>query len=207
VTAGEVLGLLLGSPPTLGRCRLACVDGPAGAGKTTFADRLATAARRSGRTVSLVHLDDVYAGWSGLPGVGERLRRLVVEPLSRGQPGAFPRWDWHRDGWADEVAVPPADLVVLEGVGSAHPGFADRVGVLVWVDAPERLRLERGLSRDGAGVLPYWQTWTDEERRLHEREDTRARADVLVDGRTGTVTVVRPVVRPGQRLPSSSPDG
>src|SRR5205085_5813827 len=48
---------LLAEPPLLGATRLVCVDGPAGSGKTTFADRLTEAL---GGAAALVHMDDLY---------------------------------------------------------------------------------------------------------------------------------------------------
>ena len=43
---------ILARPPRLGGVRVVAVDGPAGAGKTTFAARLATAVRAAGADVS-----------------------------------------------------------------------------------------------------------------------------------------------------------
>ena len=183
--ARRTLDLALSRPARLGGSRLLCVDGPAGSGKTTFAEGLAQGGSRAGRSVSVVHLDDVYAGWSGLDTVGDRLLRLVVEPLARGEPGLFPRWDWHGSEWAEDVEVPVADLVVLEGVGSGHPRISPYVAVLLWIEAPDDLRLQRGVDRDGAGLLPHWPAWTAAETVLHRRERTRERADLVVDGVTG----------------------
>jgi uridine kinase len=180
--------MTLERPALLAASRLVCVDGPAGSGKTTFADGLQHAAGESSHSVSLVHLDDVYAGWSGLATVGERLRRLVVEPLLQGRTGRFPRWDWDRSGWAEDVEVPVADLVVLEGVGSGHPSLAPYVALLVWVEAADDVRLRRGLARDGAHLLPHWRAWMADETAVHERERTHERADLVVDGVTGSFT-------------------
>ena len=45
--------------------------------------------------------------------------------------------------------MPVAPWLVVEGVGSGDPVVADRVTVLVWVEADDELRLARGLERDG----------------------------------------------------------
>jgi uridine kinase len=186
--ASTVLELALSRPPRLSGTRLVCVDGPAGSGKTTFAGVLVAAGREQGLTVSLLHMDDVFHGWSGLADAGRRVLDQVVAPLAAGQAAAYERYDWHQERYAELVPVPTSDLLVVEGVGSADPAYADRTGVLVWVWAPGKLRLERGLERDGPAMAPRWRQWMVDEGRLHARDRTVERADVVVDGRTGEVS-------------------
>lgn len=186
-----VLALVFERRATLGRTRLVCVDGPAGSGKTTFANALVQAAGEDGVSAAVVHMDDVYEGWSGLREGGPRVHRQIVEPLAAGRSGAYRRYDWILDRYAEELLVPPTDLLVVEGVGSGHLGFADAITLLVWVEAPRELRLRRGLDRDGEAMLPHWLAWTTEEDVLHEQERTRERADVHLDGVAGTLVVRR----------------
>lgn len=174
----------------LGGSRLVCIEGPAGAGKTTLATAVERRAHALAVGVALVHLDDVFDGWEGLPTVGATLLRDVVRPLAARRPATYRRYDWHAGRYAGESTVVPTDLVVLEGVGAGHVGFADLVSLLVWVEAPEDLRLRRALERDGADLEPRLREWQQAEALLHTREDTRARAQVTVDGVTGE-TVVR----------------
>ena len=186
-----VVDLALARPPLLGRSRLVCIDGPAGSGKTTLADAVVAECMRRALGVALVHMDDVYEGWGGLATAGERLHRTVIEPLSRGEEGSCPRYDWEREEYGEQLPVPPEDVVVVEGVGSASRCYADRVSVLVFVEAPEPTRLRRGLARDGAGLQPQWRRWAAEEAQHHRAERTRSRADVLADGETGRLSLVR----------------
>ncbi len=193
---GPVLDLALAGPPLLHNSRLVCIDGPAGSGKTTLGDLVVTEAHRRGLSTALVHMDDVFEGWDGLATAGERIHRWVVEPLGRGRSGDYPRYDWHRARYAEHHVVQAADIVVIEGVGSASARFADRIGVLAWVEAPAELRLRRGLDRDGPELQPHWRRWAAAEQELYERERTRERADLLVDGATGRLRVARPAGRP-----------
>ncbi len=180
--AGVLVPLLLSRPPRLGRVRLVAVDGPAGSGKTTLAGALAAGCAAAGASAWVVHLDDLYAGWSGLDGdLWPRLVAQVLEPLRRGLPGRFQRYDWVEGRFADWVDVPVADVLVLEGCGSGRRDGARDTGLLVWVEADDRTRLARGLERDGAGARDRWERWMADESAHYAREGTRGRADVRVD--------------------------
>ncbi len=187
--AAPVVDLALRRSPTLGASRLVCVDGPAGSGKTTFAGEVVGAFGTAGLSTALVHMDDLYEGWGGLPGAGGLVRRSIVEPLAGGRAGSYRRYDWVEDRYAERHDVPPVDVLVVEGVGSGHLGYADRITVLVWVEAPVELRLRRGLQRDGEALRSHWLRWMADESRLHEQERTRERADVVVDGTDGSLVV------------------
>lgn len=173
----QVLGLLEARPATLGTGRLVCVDGPAGSGKTTLAAALAA----SRPEAAVVHMDDLYPGWDGLPQVDAQLASLL-KPLAGGRPGRYRRWDWHGHAWAEDVVVVPGPLLVLEGVGAGSPVAASLATVLVWVEAPYDLRLRRGLERDGDTFAPHWESWAMAEAEHFARHRTRERADLRVDG-------------------------
>lgn len=174
-TAHAALEAVLAGEPTLGSGRLLAIDGPAGSGKTTLAE----AVFELYPGCRVVHLDDLYAGWSGLPHVADQLTTLL-RPLAEGRPGTYRRYDWDADRFAETVTVDPVDLLVLEGVGSGSRAVADLVGTLVWVEAPEPVRLGRGLARDGASVEPQWRQWMRDEAEHFESEGTRERADLVV---------------------------
>jgi hypothetical protein len=181
----EVADLLLWAaslrPPTLGGGRLLCLDGPAGAGKSTLGRAVRDQAARVG-TVELIGTDDLLDGWDGLEEAGQTLERHVLAPVREGRVGRYRRYDWHAGRFAEEVTVSPVDLLVVEGVGSWRSSYARWVTTLVWVDAPADLRLARGLVRDGEALRPRWEEWMPREQALFRREGTRAYADLLVDG-------------------------
>lgn len=176
---GDLAARLLAAPPSLGGTRLVCVDGPAGSGKTTFGGRLAAAL---GPAAALVHLEDLYAGWT-LTGAAARLAAGVLRPLAEGRPGAFHRYDWHAGRFVSgPTTVPVGEVLVVEGCGSGARSLAPWTALLVWVEAPPGLRLARGLARDGAALAPHWQRWQALEAAHFAAERTRERADLRVDG-------------------------
>jgi len=172
----SVVALAVDQRPTLGTGRLVCIDGPAGSGKSTLAAGIRKLTR-----CRVVHMDDLYPGWSGLPEIDAQLESLLT-PLSQDEVGHYRRYDWGAGRFAETVAVAPAPLLVLEGVGSGASRFADLVTILVWVDAPNDVRRARGLTRDGDTFAPHWEQWARDEALLFTRERTRERADVRVDG-------------------------
>ena len=184
-TAEQLVATARARAARLGPVRVVCLDGPAGSGKTTAAAAIAAAA---GRGCTVLHLDDLYEGWSGLEGsLWPRLSAQVLEPLRRGRPGRYQRYDWSTGAFAEWVDVPVPDLLVIEGCGSARRA-ADAVAVVrVWVEAPADVRLERGLARDGVDAREHWVTWMADEAQHFARERTRDRADVHLDG-LGAVT-------------------
>jgi uridine kinase len=177
-SARLVLQEARGRPATLGAGRLLCIDGPGGAGKSTLGR---ACVEDAGGDARLVHMDDLFAGWSGLATVGDQLGTLL-RPLAEGRPGTYRRYDWHKQGFAEMVTVSPTSLLVLEGVGSGSSAHADLCTLLVWVAAPSDLRLTRGIERDGEHLREHWLKWRDDEAEHFTRDATEQRADVLVDG-------------------------
>lgn len=171
--AGEVLAHARAAPPTLGPGRLICIDGLAGAGKTTLAG---TVAALGGAVV--IHSDELLQGWPGLSGLGATLEE-VLRPLAAGQRSAWRRWDWHASGWAETHPVSPVPLLVIDGVGCGAARYDELITTLVWVEADRDVRLARGLERDGAHMRGEWERWLDDEVSLHAQELTRKRADLV----------------------------
>ncbi|MGZ6733765.1 MAG: uridine kinase family protein [Nocardioides sp.] len=173
VDAPGVVALVHGRAPTLADGRLLCLDGPAGSGKTTLAGAVSALT-----PATVIHLDDVYDGWSGLPRLATQLDTLLL-PLAEGRPGSYRRYDWHADAYTETVTVEPAALLVVEGVGAGMAAYAHLRTALVWIEAPTDIRLARWRARDGAEVEAYIASWERDQEALFEREHTRDAADVI----------------------------
>jgi len=158
-------------PPRCGGTLLVCVDGPSGAGKSALAAALA---RRLGDP-PVVAMDELYPGWDGLAAGVARLRAEVVAPLAAGRAAGYRRWDWARNTFGEHRDLGTPALLVVEGVGA---GTAP--GALIWVDAPEEVRYERAMARDGAAYAPYWARWAAQERAHFAADRTADRAHIRV---------------------------
>ena len=190
--AGRVLDIVSRRPARCGRTAVVLVDGPAGSGKTTLAGALEEAARRSGVSTAVVHMDDLYAGWTGLHEGGAALTAVLNE-LAAGSPASYRRYDWLADAYAEQVAVPPVDVLIAEGVGSARTEHLALASAMVWVEEPDASeRMRRGLARDGEAARPHWERWMAQEQELFAQVGTRERADVRVDGVGRLVAERRP---------------
>jgi uridine kinase len=167
--------------PRLGRVRLVAIDGPSGAGKTWFADRLA-----KHLNAPVVHTDDLLSGWDDQFTFWDRLEEQVLEPLRRGQRARYRRYLWDQQGFGGEtVTVEPADVVLMEGFSSARRVIRPELTFAIFVTAPPDLRLSRVLARDGGTDLAfraYLERWRSAEDRHFATDATAAYADLVVDG-------------------------
>src|SRR5699024_361780 len=127
------------------------------------------------------HIDDVYEGSDGLAAPGELLRAQILLPLQQGYPGCYRRYDWYQERRAETHQVHPGGVVVVEGVGSVREHTREFYAAIVWVQAPDRLRLQRSIDRDGTEAEPQLRRWMSQEREVFETTSTAALADVHVD--------------------------
>ncbi len=163
---------------TVGQVCVIGIDGPAGSGKTTLADRLGTALPDAG----VVHLDDLVPGWDGLAEAAGKLVTQILQPLSAGRDGRYESHDWIAGAAGPWRDVPAQRFVVVEGVSCGTRSAARHLGLLLFVEAPLALRYERGIARDGETFRPHWERWAAQEVQLFARERTRERAEVIIDG-------------------------
>ena len=176
MTVAELAVRLAQTEPRLGRTRLVAVDGRSGSGKTWLAAELATPLG-----APVIHLDDLYPGWDGLTKAADVLAQWVIEPLSKGEPARWRRFDWDAMSYAEWHTTEAADVVVLEGGGSS-------------VRAGRRLRgpdLGRSPGRSPAATAasaagldrlePFARRWAELEDQLYRTEHTRRHCDVIVE--------------------------
>ncbi|MEV7144161.1 uridine kinase family protein [Streptomyces tauricus] len=162
-------------PPSCGPVRLFGVDGHAGSGKTTFAQRLAGALGGA----PVLHLDDIATheelfAWTG------RLLREVVEPLGRGETARYRPYDWRLRDFGPSRALSPAPVILVEGVGAGRRALRPRLAGLLWMEMPHEDAWARGRLRDGSAQSDFWADWVPAERRHFAEDPSEPFADLLV---------------------------
>lgn len=154
-----------------GRVLVVAIDGRSGAGKSTLADELA-----QHLPSTTVRMDDFYRDepesarllHDAEAGVAryfdwERLRDEAIEPLRRGEAARFHPFDWQRgSGMGPTVTVPPAPVVLVEGVYSARPELGELVDVTVLAVADDEVRRRRrALRHDPHPWMARWDAAED----------------------------------------------
>lgn len=162
-------------PPSCGPVRLIGVDGHAGSGKTTFAGRLAAALGDA----PVLHLDDI-ATHEELFGWTRRLLRQVVEPLSRGETARYVPYDWSARAFGPVRELPPAPVILLEGVGAGRRALRPYLARLLWMELARDEAWTRGRRRDGEAQSAFWAGWVAAERQHFVEDPSKPFADLLV---------------------------
>ncbi|MFH8500435.1 hypothetical protein [Streptomyces coeruleorubidus] len=162
-------------PPSCGPVRLVGVDGHAGSGKTTFAAQLAAALGGA----PVLRLDDIAThdelfGWTG------RLLDEVIEPLAHDRTAHYAPYDWRARHFGPPRPLPPAPVVLVEGVGAGRRALRPRLALLLWMEVPREEAWARGRSRDGEEQREFWNGWVPAERRHFAGDPSRPFADLLV---------------------------
>ncbi|GIG61026.1 hypothetical protein Lfu02_53980 [Longispora fulva] len=182
---GEFAGRVLVAEPRLGTVRVVAVDGPSGAGKTTFAERLAGAVRARGGRVVVVHLDDLLDGWDDLSTMWPRVEAWLLGPLRAGSVARFRAYDWRVGGFSGVWReARPEEVLVLEGVSSARAVVRPELVASVFLDAPAEVRLARVLDRDGEELREPLLRWAEAERAHFAADGTRDAASVRLESAT-----------------------
>lgn len=175
----RLLSLVEADPPSV-----VLIDGPSGAGKSTLADSLAASWPRP-VAPTLVRMDDIYPGWSGLRAASEHVGRYILTPRSHRETAAQARWrrhDWTGDAPAEWHPVDPRRPVIVEGCGTLSRSNAAMAGLCVWLTAEEGIRKRRALARDNGGFDAHWDQWQAEFEDFVAREHPTDHADVILDG-------------------------
>lgn len=162
--------------------RIIAIDGPAGAGKTTLANRIAN--DFSG-TVHTVHMDDLYDGWvnSLTPQLTRVLVNQIAQPVSQGKGFGYRRFDWFNRRFDEIETFSAPELLILEGVGSGQRALGRFLLELIWIDIDDDTGLNRVLNRDGEFLRSEMLIWQHRQSAHFEEENTRDRATLRLDGK------------------------
>ena len=152
---------------------LYAIDGPAGAGKTTFAAKLEAELSVDG-TVRVIHMDDLYNGWENALSnpLAEILDRISTAHIA-GRDFVIKIFNWHTMAFDREERITPTDYLIIEGVGAAQQIVRETGAITYWLDIEPEIGLQRVLDRDGAHLEAQMRQWQVDQNKHFARDETR----------------------------------
>jgi len=152
---------------------LYAIDGPAGAGKTTFAAKLEAELSVDG-TVRVIHMDDLYNGWENALSnpLAEILDRISTAHIA-GRDFVIKIFNWHTMAFDREERITPTDYLIIEGVGAAQQIVRETGAITYWLDIEPEIGLQRVLDRDGAHFEAQMRQWQVDQDKHFARDETR----------------------------------
>jgi uridine kinase len=152
------------------------IDGGGGAGKSTLANRL----QKHFHDAKIVQTDDFYFK------IGfdlQRLKKQVLEPLSKNTAAEYQRFDWQTQTLAGWRKIETGGTLIVEGVCAIHSDLAGFYDLKIWVDCPREIRLKRGIERDGDAMRENWENiWMPAEDFYITNDLPHKRADLIING-------------------------
>lgn len=146
-----ILENIHGAKAKCGATLLITIDGPAGSGKTVLAQEISDALSTLGQISTTIHMDSLYDGWENAltSSLTTMLRKRVLPALQEGKDFSLPYFDWLIGSYGPEENYQAAPITILEGVGASQRVTRQYSSVIVWIEAPLEIALERVLQRDG----------------------------------------------------------
>jgi len=156
------------------------IDGPAGAGKTTLAHEIFLALSPK-MTVSVIHMDDLYDGWNNAltSDLSAILQYLAAQHRSN-SAAVIRRYNWTTSSFGESETIAPADLLILEGVGSGDKSLQDELAALIWIDIDPEIGVMRVIARDGYQVEDEMKKWLGTQQEYFSQHSTREKADFIL---------------------------
>ena len=156
------------------------IDGPAGAGKTTLAHEIYLALSLQ-MSVNVFHMDDLYDGWDNALGEDlTKVLRYLTDQHKENRPAKINKYNWTTSSFEEGEPLAPADLLILEGVGSGDKELQDDLAALIWIDIDPEIGVKRVIDRDGAQVADEMKKWLGAQQKYFSQHSTREKADFIL---------------------------
>jgi len=155
------------------------IDGRAGSGKSTFAEKLQQQLFRDGESAPrVIHMDNIFEGWEGLSLGSDYLVRFILQPLARRETASWQDWSWvknQRSSWREFSGGTP---LIVEGCGSLTERSKKHADIGIWLEASEETRRERWIQRERH--LEKFDFWAAQELDFYAREKSQTLADLFI---------------------------
>jgi uridine kinase len=155
------------------------IDGRAGSGKSTFAEKLQQQLFREGESAPrVIHMDNIFEGWDGLALGSDYMVRFILQPLTRQETASWQDWSWvknQRSSWREFSGGTP---LIVEGCGSLTERSKEHADISIWLEASEETRRERWIQRERH--LEKFDFWAAQELDFYAREKSQSLADLVI---------------------------
>ena len=155
------------------------IDGRAGSGKSTFAEKLQQQLFRDGESAPrVIHMDNIFEGWEGLSLGSDYLVRFILNPLARKETASWQDWSWvrnERSSWREFSGGTP---LIVEGCGALTESSKEHAYLSIWLEASEKTRRQRWLERERH--LDKFDFWAAQELDFYAREKSQSLADLVL---------------------------
>jgi uridine kinase len=155
------------------------IDGRAGSGKSTFAEKLQQQLFRDGESAPrVIHMDNIFEGWDGLALGSDYMVRFILQPLARQETASWQDWSWvknQRSSWREFSGGTP---LIVEGCGSLTERSKEHADISIWLEASEETRRERWIQRERH--LEKFDFWAAQELDFYAREKSQSLADLVI---------------------------
>ena len=155
------------------------IDGRAGSGKSTFAEKLQQQLFRDGESAPrVIHMDNIFEGWDGLALGSDYMVRFILQPLARQETASWQDWSWvknQRSSWREFSGGTP---LIVEGCGSLTERSKEHADISIWLEASEEVRRERWIQRERH--LEKFDFWAAQELDFYAREKSQSLADLVI---------------------------
>jgi uridine kinase len=156
------------------------IDGPAGAGKTTFAQHLKHLLSKN-FSVSIIHMDDLYNGWeTPFDSRFSDALMTIVKAHRNATDIPMATYNWATSQYGEMESKKSSELLILEGVASYSNAVSEYVTAGIWLDISPESGLQRVLARDGSAHAAEMYRWLEIQQQHFEIEDTQKAADFVI---------------------------
>jgi uridine kinase len=156
------------------------IDGRAGSGKSTFAEKLQQQLFRDGESAPrVIHMDNIFEGWEGLSLGSDYMVRFILNPLARKETASWQDWSWvknERSSWREFSGGTP---LIVEGCGSLTERSREHAFLSLWLEASEDTRRKRWIERERH--LDKFDFWAAQELDFYAREKSKSLADLIIE--------------------------
>ncbi len=112
----------------------------------------------------------------------ERFAAEVVEPLKRGEPVLYRRYDCATQSVLPAAEMQPGDLIFVEGAYSMHPALGRYYDLSVFMDIEPALQCARIERRNTPEMQErFFSEWIPMEQAYFEAADPKGRCDMVLE--------------------------